>query len=109
MITLTEEQFKEMIEAAHRAGQHNQGRCDPSAYEAMVYYEREVKKLIIPVVSKRFSVNSYSIIDTEGSIYMHWSEGLNMIIEKDGIVMKLNSDEIQQIVKALPRTVGGRY
>ena len=52
MITLTEEQFKEMIEAAHRAGQHNQGHCDPSAYEAMVYYEREVKKLIIPDVSK---------------------------------------------------------
>ena len=47
MITLTEEQFKEMIEAAHRAGQHNQGHCDPSAYEAMVYYECEVKKLII--------------------------------------------------------------
>ena len=52
MITLTEEQFKEMIEAAHRAGQHNQGHCDPSVYEAMVYYEREVKKLIIPDVSK---------------------------------------------------------
>lgn len=52
MITLTEEQFKEMIEAAHRAGQRNQGHCDPSAYEAMVYYEREVKKLIIPDVSK---------------------------------------------------------
>ena len=50
MIILTEEQFKEMIEAAHRAGQHNQGHCDPSAYEAMVYYEREVKKLIIPDV-----------------------------------------------------------
>lgn len=48
MITLTEERFKEMIEAAHRAGQHNQGQCDPSVYEAMVYYEREVKKLIIP-------------------------------------------------------------
>ena len=54
MITLTEEQFKEMIEAAHRAGQHNQGHCDPSVYEAMVYYEREVKKIIIPdVVGQR--------------------------------------------------------
>ena len=51
MITLTEEQFKEYIEAAHRAGQHNQGHCDPSAYEAMVYYEREVKKLNEPDVS----------------------------------------------------------
>jgi hypothetical protein len=47
---ITEEQFKEMIEAAHRAGQHNQGHCDPSVYEAMVYYEREVKKLVIPDV-----------------------------------------------------------
>ena len=50
MITLTEEQFKEMIEAAHRAGQYNQGHCDPSAYEAMIYYECEVKKIIIPDV-----------------------------------------------------------
>lgn len=50
MITLTEEKFKELIEAAHRAGQHNQAHCDPSAYEAMVYYEREVKKIIIPDV-----------------------------------------------------------
>ena len=58
MITLTEEQFKEMIEAAHRAGQHNQGHCDPSAYEAMVYYEREVKKLIIPDVMR--SANCYN-------------------------------------------------
>ena len=57
MIILTEEQFKEMIEAAHRAGQHNQGHCDPSAYEAMVYYEREVKKLNIPVVSHSFTLN----------------------------------------------------
>ena len=51
MITLTEEQFKEMIEAAHRAGRHNQGHCDPSSYEAMAYYEREVKKLNIPDVA----------------------------------------------------------
>jgi len=56
MITLTEEQFKEMIEAAHRAGQYNQGHCDPSAYEAMVYYEREVKKLIIPIVGGSYVV-----------------------------------------------------
>jgi peroxiredoxin len=60
-------------------------------------------------VSGSFSVTSYSIIDTNGPMYVHWSEGLNMIIEKDGVTMKLNSDEIQQIVKALPRTVSGRY
>ena len=65
MITLTEEQFKEMIEAAHRAGQRNQGHCDPSAYEAMVYYEREVKKLIIPAVSNN-EVAFYCQRDIEG-------------------------------------------
>ena len=65
--------------------------------------------LLIADVNKRFSVTSYSIIDTNGSMYVHWSEGLNMIIEKDGVTMKLSSDEIQQIVKALPRTVSGRY
>jgi hypothetical protein len=53
MIQLTEEQFKEFIEAAHRAGQHNQTGCDPSAYEAMVYYEKVVKNnAVLPHVSK---------------------------------------------------------
>jgi len=46
MITLTEEKFKEFIEAAHRAGQHNQGHCDPSVYEAMAYYETEVRPAV---------------------------------------------------------------
>lgn len=80
-----------------------------SILEAIETALTEGQKLPMPNVSKRFSVASYSIIDTNGSMYVHWSEGLNMIIEKDGVTMKLNSDEIQQIVKALPRTVGGRY
>jgi hypothetical protein len=32
-----------------------------------------------------------------------------MYITKDGVTMKLNSEEIQQLVKALPETVGGTY
>ena len=64
---------------------------------------------VLADVSKRFSVITYSILGKEDSMYVHWSKGLNMIIEKDGVTMKLNSDEIQQIVKSLPRTVGGRY
>lgn len=64
---------------------------------------------VLADVSKRFSVNTYSIINTNGSMYVHWSEGLNMIIEKDGVTLKLNSEEIEQLVKALPRTVGGSY
>jgi hypothetical protein len=60
-------------------------------------------------VSKRFSVHTYSIINEDSPMYAHWSEGLKMIIVKDGVTLKLNSEEIEQLVKALPRTVGGSY
>ena len=55
-----------------------------------------------------FNVTTYSLLDNDVK-YCHWSEGLNMIIEKNGVTIKLNSEEIQQIVKSLPRTIGGRY
>ena len=55
-----------------------------------------------------FNVATYSLLDKDVK-YCHWGEGLNMIIEKNGITIKLNSEEIQQIVKSLPRTVGGKY
>lgn len=55
-----------------------------------------------------FNVATYSLLDKDVK-YCHWSEGLNMIIEKNGVSLKLNSEEIQQIVKSLPRTIGGRY
>jgi hypothetical protein len=55
-----------------------------------------------------FNVATYSLLDKDVKYY-HWSEGLNMIIEKNGVTVKLNSEEIQQIVKSLPRTIGGRY
>lgn len=55
-----------------------------------------------------FNVATYSMLDKDVK-YCHWSEGLNMIIEKNGVTIKLDSEEIQQIVKALPRTIGGCY
>ena len=55
-----------------------------------------------------FSVTTYSLLDNNGK-FCHWSKGLNMIIEKNGAIIKLNSKEIQKIVKSLPRTIGGRY
>jgi hypothetical protein len=39
----------------------------------------------------------------------HWSCGLHMFIEKDGITIKLNEKEIQQLVNTLPRTFSGTY
>ena len=35
--------------------------------------------------------------------YIHWSGGLVLYIIKDGVKMKLISDEIKQLVKALPK------
>ncbi len=57
-----------------------------------------------------FSVYSLEVMDDKtNTYYSHWSEGLTMYITKDGVTMKLESEEIQQLVKALPRTVGGTY
>lgn len=41
--------------------------------------------------------------------YSHWSDGLVMYIQKNGKTIKLNSEEIQDLVKSLPRTMGGSY
>ena len=58
--------------------------------------------------TQRFDVVAYTI--EEGvSEYCHWSEGLNMIITKDGVTLTLNGEEIQQLVKCLPRTIGRTY
>jgi hypothetical protein len=41
--------------------------------------------------------------------YCHWSDGLKMYIQKDGKTITLASDEIQELVRSLPRTLGGSY
>ncbi len=69
----------------------------------------ELLSALSPAVSSSFSVHTYALIDEDTPTYVHWSYGLKMIIIKDGVTMRLNSDEIEQLVKALPRTVGGSY
>ena len=55
-----------------------------------------------------FQVYTLEMVDKDVS-FTHWSEGLTMYIVKDGVTMKLNSDEVNTLVKALPSTVGGTY
>lgn len=57
--------------------------------------------------TKEFYV--YTVTTNTSLEYTHWSDGLSMYIIKDGIEIKLDSEEIQQLVKALPRTIGGVY
>jgi hypothetical protein len=56
-----------------------------------------------------FQVYALEVVDKDTTGYVHWSEGLTLYIVKDGVTMKLNSEEIQQVAKALPETVGGKW
>lgn len=60
-------------------------------------------------IETNFSVFTTTIIEDDGPAYVHWSEGLKMYITKDGVTIKLNPEEIKQLVKSLPQTVGGTY
>ena len=62
---------------------------------------------VLDSVSKSFNVFTMSSHNNRG--YEHWARGTTMVIEKNGVKMTLSSEELQQLVKALPRTVGGRY
>jgi hypothetical protein len=56
-----------------------------------------------------FQVYALEVVDKDTTGYVHWAEGLTLYIVKNGVTMKLNSEEIKLVVKALPETVGGRY
>ena len=71
--------------------------------------EQQNQQLNIACVRQSFSVYAYTIVTEDMSTYCHWSEGLNMVIEKDGVEIKLNGDELRQVVASLPRTFGGSY
>ena len=56
-----------------------------------------------------FQVYALEVVDKDTTGYVHWAEGLTLYIVKDGVTMKLNSEEIKQVSKALPETVGGKW
>ena len=59
---------------------------------------------------KDFNVFTYEIYDKDQmGKYVHWAEGLKMVIKKGDTKIELDSEEIQQLVKSLPRTIGGTY
>ena len=60
-------------------------------------------------VSSSFKVGTYSLYKQGDRNYCHWSDGLKMVIEKDGVTIKLEGEEIKKLVGSLPRTIGGVY
>lgn len=56
-----------------------------------------------------FKVFTYSINEEKDNLYPHWADNLKMVITKDDSTMKLNSEEIKELVNSLPRTIGGTY
>jgi len=71
--------------------------------------EDKDKALNTDGVSSSFNVGTYTIVTDNMPTYCHWSEGLKMVIEKDGVVIELEGGEIKKIIKSLPRTFGGTY
>jgi len=49
------------------------------------------------------------IIEEDEAGWTHWAVGLTMYIVKNGVTMELDGNEVQQLVKTLPRTFGGSY
>ena len=56
-----------------------------------------------------FSAYTWTIVNSKTPMYCHWSTGLKMSITKNGVNIILDSEEIQELVNSLPRTVGGSY
>ena len=77
------------------------GHCKNISYLALKLKDMKEKE-------EKFSVWTLESLDLEQS-YCHWSEGLTMYITKNGKTIKLNNDEIIQLVNSLPKTIGGSY
>ena len=73
----------------------------------MFLYLEYNNKQVMENNKSNFQVYALTIAEKPG--YTHWSEGLTIYIVKNEVTMKLNSDEIKQLVKVLPTTVGGSY
>lgn len=57
-----------------------------------------------------FTAYTYEVFDKDDKrMFVHWADGLKMIIRKGDVFISLNSEEIQKLVKALPKTFGGSY
>ena len=49
-----------------------------------------------------------NIMDNK-QLYCHWSKDLTIYLKKGNVSMSLTGEEVQQIIKCLPRTIGGTY
>ena len=61
------------------------------------------------VKDNKFNVWTYETITEKSKGYVNWSEDLNMTIIKNGVSISLKSKEVEQVVRSLPRTLGGTY
>jgi hypothetical protein len=71
----------------------------------VIFKYKEIK--VMDTKTNDFKVYAVTTISESG--YTHWADGLTMYIAKNGVTMKLNSEEVEQLVKALPQTIGGTY
>jgi len=48
-------------------------------------------------------------VNDDDTLYPHWAEGTKCFIAKDDIEITLDSEELQDLVRQLPRTISGKY
>lgn len=65
---ISEKEFKDAIELAHMEGQRNQGCKEPSYYEAMSYYENNIKKPMSEGKRQRVFIDANEKIVKDGDI-----------------------------------------
>jgi hypothetical protein len=67
--------------------------------------------MVMPkITEEKFNVICYAKHDPNNTeLYTHWAKDLTMLISKNGQTVKLNEEEIQEVVKCLPKTVDGKY
>lgn len=70
-----------------------------------------VENRVMPkIAGEKFNVICYATHDpNDTELYTHWAKDLTMLISKNGQSIKLTEKEIQELVKCLPKTVGGKY
>ena len=81
------------------------GRCSNLQREDCFVDLKKLADWIEPISE----FNVYTVDKQTENSWTHWSDGLKMYIVKNGVTIVLESNEIEELVKTLPRTFGGKY
>ena len=101
-----DESFLNQINAISKAIELILANIEPDCKHKNAYDTQASRK---NAKDNQFSVWTYETITEKSKGYVNWSEDLKMTIIKNGVSISLKSKEVEQVVRSLPRTLGGTY